>query len=120
MGNGSRGARGHVPPPEQVCWGAQGGTVLWQDSDLLMSHVVKFDGSVALVYALHDLPFDFSLLQLKKNLVNKHYSTASSRRWVWFYKNWTLSKNFCAHCMHNHVKCPPNCQHLPAPMNNIV
>ena len=32
-----------------------------------MSHVVKFDGSVALVYALHDLPFDFSLLQLKKS-----------------------------------------------------
>ena len=53
-------------PPEQVCWGAQGGTVLWQASDLLMSHV-KFDGSVALVYALHDLPFDFSLLQLKKS-----------------------------------------------------
>ena len=25
--------------------------------------------------------------------------------------------NFCAHCAHNHVKCPPNCQHLPVPMN---
>ena len=47
--------------------GAQGGTDLWQASDLLMSHVVKFDVSVALVYALHELPFDFSLLQLKKS-----------------------------------------------------
>ena len=43
------------------------GALLWQASDLLMSHVVKFDGSVPLVYALHDLPFDFSLLQLKKS-----------------------------------------------------
>ena len=34
-----------------------------------MSHVVKFDGSVALVYALHNLPFDFSLLQLKKSCI---------------------------------------------------
>ena len=51
--------------------GGTGGTVLWQASDLLISHVVKFDGSIALVCALHDLPFDFSLLQLKKNLANK-------------------------------------------------
>ena len=64
-----QGGKGGTCPPEQVCWGAQGGTVLWQASDLLMSHFVKFDGSVALVYALHNLPFDFSLLQLKKSCI---------------------------------------------------
>ena len=42
--------------------GGKGGTDLWQASDLHMSHVVKFDVSVALVYALHELPFNFSLL----------------------------------------------------------
>ena len=68
IGDGSRGARGARAPLSKCVGGAQGGTVLWQASDLLMlSHVVKFDGSVALVYALHDLPFDFSLLQLKKS-----------------------------------------------------
>ena len=51
--------------------GGKGGTVLWQALDLLMSHVVKFDGSVVLVYALHDLPFDFSLLQLKKSTAQR-------------------------------------------------
>ena len=69
IGDGSRGARGARAPLSKCVGGAQGGTVLWQASDLLMSHVVKFDGSVALVYALHNLPFDISLLQLKKSCI---------------------------------------------------
>ena len=54
--------------PEQLWWGAQGALFFRQASDLLMSHVVKFNEHVALVCALLNSPFDFSLLHLKKIL----------------------------------------------------
>ena len=58
----------------------------------------------ALVCALLDLQFNFSLLQLK--ILSKHYSTASCLRCAWHYKKYPLSKIFCLRYSDNNVKCP--------------
>ena len=41
IGGGSRGARGACAPLGQSVGGAQGGTILWQASDFLKSHIYE-------------------------------------------------------------------------------
>ena len=66
--------------------------------------------------ALLDLPVKFLLLQLKKIFQMSFTMQRTVEKGRGFAKKVGVVFIFRARYTHNDVKCPPNCQHLPAPM----